>query len=68
MNYRERWYADRGLPYEPPKLTHCPPFQCIGGSAGAIKIPERKLRPPVKSFYEPREPGEDEEYQLATQA
>ncbi len=59
MNYREQWYHDRGLPYEPPKLDCPPPWQCIGGSVGGIKLPEKKLRPPVRSHHEPREPGED---------
>jgi hypothetical protein len=34
MNWRERWFAERNLPYEPAKLVDCPPFRCIGGSAG----------------------------------
>ena len=33
-SYRARWYAERGLDYEPPKLTGVPPFRCVGGTAG----------------------------------
>ena len=33
-SYRHRWYAERGLEYEPAKLGDCPPFRCIGGTAG----------------------------------
>lgn len=58
MNWREQWYADRGLPYEPAKLIHCPPFQCVGGVKVDVPKHEPKLRPPVRSFHE-REPGED---------
>lgn len=45
-SYRARWYAERGLPYEPAKLTDCPPFRCMGGSATKL------LRQ--------REPGDDD--------
>jgi hypothetical protein len=30
MNFRERWYAERNLPYEPPPLLSVPGWQCIG--------------------------------------
>ena len=29
--YRRRWYAERGLPYEPANTRPCPPFRCVGG-------------------------------------
>ncbi len=45
-SYRERWYAERNKPYEPPILKDCPPFKCIGGSQ----------KPPRQ-----REPGDDDE-------
>lgn len=32
-SYRARWYAERGLPYEPPKLVDVPGWRLIGGSA-----------------------------------
>lgn len=47
---RTRWYAERRLSYEPPKLKDCPPhWACIGNSANRPKLPERK-----------REPGDDD--------
>lgn len=55
MNYRERWYAERGLPYEPPKLESCPPFQCIGGAEKTVMPGRSKPAPRM------REPGEDDE-------
>lgn len=45
-NWRERWYAERGLPYEPPKLGDFPPFRSVG-----------RLIPAVRQ----REPGEDDQ-------
>lgn len=54
MTYRSDWYRERGLPYEPPKLTPCPPFRCLGGI--------EKLKLPVRPM---REPGADEKYYWA---
>ncbi len=42
-SYRERWYAERGKPYEPPILKDLPPFKCVGGFSQKVQ----------------REPGED---------
>ncbi len=44
-NYRERWYSDNRLPYEPPNLEPCLFFRCVG-----------VLHGPVARM---REPGED---------
>ena len=43
VSYREQWYRERGLPYEPAKLGDLPPFRCVGRSAETVM----------------REPGED---------
>lgn len=40
-NYRQRWYRERGLPYEPPSLKNCPPFMCVG-LFKEIKRPQRQ--------------------------
>jgi len=48
MSCRARWFRERGLKYEPPKLVSVPPFQCVGGQA--IALPRRG-----------REMGEDSE-------
>jgi hypothetical protein len=29
-SWRERWYAERGLPYEPPPIKDVPGWQCVG--------------------------------------
>ena len=51
-SYREQWYAERGLPYEKPRLDiYCPPFQCVG-SIDKVKVPEN-------SRTKMRQPGED---------
>ena len=51
-NYREQWYAERGLPYEKARLDiYCPPFQCVG-SMNKVAMPE-KVKP------RQRQPGED---------
>lgn len=42
MNWRERWYAERNLPYEPPPLVAVPPFQCVGNTKPAIPKRERE--------------------------
>lgn len=47
QSYRERWYAEHGLPYEPPKLGDFPPFRCVGSMTPATA--------PT------REPGQDDE-------
>ena len=36
-SYRERWYQERGLPYEPPSFRSCSPFQCVGGVRVDVK-------------------------------
>lgn len=47
MNYRQRWYAERGLPYEPAKLGDFGTFRSVGLlTLGAIRK---------------REPGDDDE-------
>lgn len=56
MNYRQQWFRDNGLPFEPPKLGDFPPFKCVGGSLA--KQIERPLRPASRPFSESREPGE----------
>jgi len=54
MNWRERWFSERGLPYEPPIIGDLPPFRCIG----------RIATKPTRE----RQPGEDEAWdELATQ-
>lgn len=30
QSFRARWFAERGLDYEAPRLVACPPFQCVG--------------------------------------
>lgn len=46
VGYRERWYAEHNLPYEPPRLGDSPPFKCVG-----------RLAPEIRQ----REPGDDDE-------
>ena len=48
-SYREQWYAERDLPYEPPRIVNCPPFQCVGIEHGKIDVSALRMR----------EPGED---------
>ena len=58
MNWRERWYEERGLAYEPPKLGDCPPFRCIGrADVDALyrRITGGEMGPRT------RQPGEDDE-------
>lgn len=50
MNFRERWYAERNLPYEPPPLLNVPGWQCIGRltpkelpKEGADLAPKRRM-------------------------
>lgn len=39
-NWREQWYAERGLPYEKPKLDiFSPPWQCVG-SIEKVEVPK----------------------------
>lgn len=54
MNWRENWYHERGLPYEPPKLVNSGMFRCVGRVSP--KPPELE-RPPAPL----REPGDDDE-------
>ena len=59
-SYRERWYAERGLPYEPPRLDiNAPPFQHAGDYTGDLinRLQTGELGP-----IPPRQPGEDETY------
>lgn len=51
VTYRERWYLDHKLPYEPPKLGDMPPFRCVG------RIDAAPTQQPVKRIE--RVPGED---------
>lgn len=30
LTYREQWYRERKLDYEPPKIVDCPPFKAVG--------------------------------------
>ena len=48
ISYRERWYREHGLPYEPPLLCNIGAWRCVGRSAEAV---ERVMR----------EPGQDDE-------
>lgn len=59
MNYREAWYRDNKLPYEPPKLEDMPPFRCLGVAANDIygRITKGELGPGKRA----REPGDDDE-------
>lgn len=41
MNWRERWYAERNLPYEPPPLLNVPGWQCIGRLTSKADEPPR---------------------------
>ena len=55
ISYRERWYAERGLPYEPPKLD-CPvPWRPVAADAVDLyaRLRDGTLGP------RQREPGED---------
>jgi hypothetical protein len=57
--YRERWYAERGLPYEPPNLAvNAPPFQHVGDMSLQVlkRLRSGQLGPPRT-----REPGDDDE-------
>ena len=58
MNYRARWYASRGLEYEPPSLARCPPFRCVGIDTEHIyrRLTGGELGPRQQRL---REPGED---------
>ena len=47
-SYRERWYAERGLPYEASPIRDFPPFKCVGREIETI---QRRAR----------EPGDDDE-------
>lgn len=62
VSYRERWYADRGLPYEPPKAVDVPPWRRIGSMTSELtdRIKTGELGPAPD-----REPGEDETYTQA---
>lgn len=57
-NYRARWYRERGLLYQPPKLEHFPPFKCVAVDAGALlmRLQSGELGP--KRL---RQPGDDDE-------
>ena len=44
VSWRERWYQDRGLPYEPPFVGSVPSFRSVGRTAETVVT---------------REPGED---------
>lgn len=49
MNYRERWYAERGLPYEPPPIGNM-----------QARVPERRpMREPGEDS--PEDIGHDDE-------
>lgn len=39
--WRDRWYSERGVPFEKANLHDCPPFQCVGST-----IPNRFIRQP----------------------
>lgn len=54
-SYRERWYADRGLPYEPPNLAGTAHFQPVANMARQLhdRLVSGELGP------RHREPGED---------
>ena len=45
-SWRERWYAERGLPYEPPRIMNCQPFQCVGIEYGKIDVTALRMREP----------------------
>jgi hypothetical protein len=51
VSWRERWYADRGLPYEPPKLGDVGSFRCVG----KFKLPRRVEREPGEDLAEDEE-------------
>ena len=58
ISYRERWYQERGLPYEPPKMEAPAPWVSVG--SGAVELYARlragELGPRQQRM---REPGED---------
>lgn len=58
VSYRERWYAERALPYEPPKLQDVGHFKCVATTAKDLlaRIHSGDIGPKRQ-----REPGDDDE-------
>lgn len=54
VSYRQRWYNEQKLPYQPPSLDACPPFRCVG--VGANLDTWTALH-----GHAPREPGSDDQ-------
>ena len=57
VSFRERWYQERKLPYEPAKLEDAGNMRCVADSASALLARMQSGEVGVRM----REPGEDDE-------
>lgn len=60
ISYREQWYAERGLPYEPPKLESVGNWRCMAEDSTLLlaRLKSGQLGP------RQREPGDDDDTPL----